>query len=110
MAVKSITDLKTDLAALAATLSESAWKAFETDLIDSLESIASGRGTVVYHGSLALSADTLLTHNLTARVLSVIVDMGTTIAHPDFTTISDDALTIHWVGPGATKTVYVQIY
>ena len=111
MAVKSITDLKTDLAALAATLSESAWKAFETDLIDSLAALVTGRGTVLYHGTLSLSGDTLLTHNLTSEVLWVFVDMGTTMIKPDFTNIDSNSLTIHWVAADeATKPIYVQIY
>ncbi|MGV7234759.1 MAG: hypothetical protein ACQ9ET_00730 [Nitrosomonadaceae bacterium] len=112
MAVYDITTLKANITALAATHTESAYKGILTDIVDSLNSISTGQGKVEVLGSVALGTnrDTDVNHALSADVVQVWVDTGSTKVNINYTIIDSDNFTIHWPATGGTFNIYVQIY
>ena len=103
MALKSSTELKTDISNLKALVTLVEVQSILTDMVDSL---GGGGGGLALYGdpteaaSLA-AGDNNIAHSLDISVYKVFVynSAGTTVAEPDFTITDSDNTIIHWVGP-----------
>jgi len=99
MAIKSITQLKTDLAATftdAGLATASEYRSFITDVLDSV-----GSGTRLFPFVMDVNiteGDNAINHALNITVYQVIITDGTARYYPDFTATDVNNLTISWVG------------
>jgi len=104
MAVKSATEIKTDINDVDPTTSLVTWdevKNILTDIVDSL--YGGGGGLVMMSDNTELASltagDHAVAHSLDITVFKVIVfnSTGTTVYEPNFTITDSNNLTIHWV-------------